>query len=235
MNNHKESFMKLEEIGTKVPQYYPTYDFTDEFIDKWHRHFSDCPLKENIIQINNGNGEVIFGWQIRQDALKLYEMGYFADGDILELGSLNGLSTVILSQANQNSPFKKQIYSVDIFQGNVESTVRNLQSLGLNNDVKTICSDATLSVKQFAKEKKQFSFVFIDHHHAYDSVYGVCCELKHIVSKGGFCLFHDFNHEGNSDESNKDYGVYQAVMDSLSKNDFEFYGIYGSTALYRAI
>ncbi len=190
------------------------------------------------IQIRNYfrfGGAVILGWLGRAEALKLYELGYFISKDILELGSCNGLSTSILSQANHNSPYKKRIYSVDLNQSHVKITDCTLRSMGLAKDVITNCDDAVSSVKKFSSQGKIFEFVFIDHSHEYEPTYGVCRELKHIVTKGGFCLFHDFNNPRNRDPDDTEYDVYKAIMDGLDKNYFEFYGIYGTCALYRAI
>jgi SAM-dependent methyltransferase len=246
--------MTLEELGTKIPPYQPTFTLPDQYIDSAHEFFSTCivgflsiiadwllrsnPRYETLSEIRNYfrfGGSVILGWLIKEDALKLYEIAYMVSGDILELGLASGLSTSVLSQANLNSPHKKQIFSVDIQPPLVNKTNINLRSLGLDRDVISMCDDAVIAIQKFSSERKQFEFVFIDHSHTYQSVYGVCHELKHIVVKGGFCLFHDFNDPRNSEAGDREYAVYQGVMDGLSKDDFDFYGIYGSCALYRAV
>jgi predicted O-methyltransferase YrrM len=156
-------------------------------------------------------------------------------GDILELGSYHGLSTSILSRANQNSPHHKHIYTVDLDAQCIYQTNLHLRRGGLTKNVTTICTDAISAIKQLLAEKKQFEFVFIDHSHTYQNVYAVCRELKSIMTVGGFCLFHDFNNAHNKDPEDLDYGVYQAVIDGLDTDAFEFYGAYGCTALYRVI
>ena len=241
MHKHVETFVGLEEVGIAIPRYRPTFDFPTDFINASHKFFSTCPLKGGfLIRIENGQRnwlgkpKYIDGWLRREDALKLYEMAYFASGDILELGSYHGLSTSILSQANQESPRWKNIYSVDLNRSYVDMTNRNLHRKGLMQNVHTICHDAIVIVRRMAAEGKRFSFVFIDHSHAYEPVYQVCRELGKIVFPGGFCLFHDFNDSRNRNSGNKDHGVYQAVMDGLSPDEFEFCGIYGCTGLYRA-
>jgi len=77
--------------------------------------------------------------------------------------------------------------------------------------------------------------VFVDHSHSYEAVYGVCRELGTVLSKGGFCFFHDFNDARNRDTEDKDYGVYQAVVGGLNPEEFEFCGVYGCAALYRFV
>ncbi len=265
MNIHKDSFLKPDELGSRVPPYRPTFNYDGEYIDEAHRYFSSCPLQDGALirmkikrslksvagdylrrgspfkamlsqiasYIKSGSPFVV-GWLIREDALKLYELAYFVKGDILELGAYHGLSSCIMSMANANSPAKKHIYSVDIHPSCIEKTRLNLEAMGLEEHVTGITDDAVSAVKEFAKKGMKFEFVFIDHSHEYDPVYGVCLELKKIVMRGGFCLFHDFNDARNSDPDDTEYDVYRAVTDGLSEDDFEFYGIYGSSALYRA-
>jgi predicted O-methyltransferase YrrM len=230
--------MAVSSLGEWYPPYRPTFDFSGPFIDADHRFYAACPVDESgvIIRVQNRRwlGTVIEGWLRRADALKLYEMAYFANGEILELGSFHGLSTSILSQANHNSKRARKILSVDLDPACVRHTKQTLRARRLAGHVEAVCSDALGAVRVLAQQQKKVGFVFVDHSHAYEPVYQVCRELKTILLKGGFCLFHDFNDARNGDSANRDYGVFQAVQDGLSRNEFEFYGVYGCTALYRA-
>jgi hypothetical protein len=238
MHSHPETFLSINELGSVIPPYRSNFDFPDPFIDKSHQDIAKYPLRKGIlIKIRNRPlfGKVIPGYLRREDALKLYEMAYFACGDILELDPLHGLSTSILARANRNSSHPRHIYTVDLDPSCVKSTSVNLRSLGLHEHVTATCENAVAAVKRFISEGKHFGFVCVDHSHAYEPVYDVCRQLRRVIVSGGFCQFHDFNDARNRNPDNKDYGVYQAVMDGLGKSDFEFYGIYGCTALYRAI
>ena len=236
MNVNRESFMQPAELGSRFPDYERTFDFPGEFINESHKHFSICPIRDGIlIEIRDRptDGSIIEGWLRRADALKLYEIAYFVTGDILELGSYHGLSTSILARAVHDSPHKKNIFSVDLDMNNVGMANQHLRELGLKSYVITICGDALSTMKDLVSAGTKFDFVFVDHSHAYDPVYGVCRELGEVLRPGGFCLFHDFNDSRNSDAEDKDYGVYQAVIGGLDPNRFDFYGIYGCAALYR--
>jgi predicted O-methyltransferase YrrM len=238
ISSHKDTFTELSELGDRYPGYKPTFRFAGKYIDRDHGQFEDCPVKDGILvqlKTERWSGPPIEGWLLREDAMKLYEMAYFASGDILELGSFHGLSTTVLSLANRNSGGRKHVYSVDIDCSCVAAAGKNLRGNGLCENVSLICTDAAGAVNKFAEQGKQFGFAFIDHHHSYKAVYDVCVQLHKVVKKGGFCLFHDYNNPQNRDAADKDYGVYQAVRDGLSPAHFEFYGIYGCTALYRAV
>ena len=236
MKTHVETFLDKKDLGSKIPPYQPNFDFSGAFIDTYHQTISESSQTDNsLIQIKSRKffGKVIPGWLRREDALKLYELAYFTKGDILELGPYNGLSTSILAKAVINSGQSKQICSVDLDSSYVKATMRNLRSMGLHKDVTVICDDAATAVKQFAAKNQRFGFIFIDHSHAYEPVYKVCRELVNITEAGTFCLFHDFNDARNNNPDNKDYGVYQAVIDGLDHSQFDFFGIYGCTGLYR--
>ena len=235
--------MTVKELGSSCPAYRPTFELTStsdtekSYIDSTHELLSMCRVKNgSLIQLENKGWRLqkyIPGWLHRADALKLYEMAYFAQGDILELGSFRGLSTTIMANAVRNSPSEKHIYSVDMSPKCVRKTADTLRRNQVSDLVTTICSEGALAIRTLRDGGKRFAFAFIDHSHAYEPVLNVCRELASVITPGGFCLFHDFNDPRNREEDNKDYGVYQAVNTGLDSDLFEFYGIYGCTALYR--
>lgn len=256
MNRNEDTYMQLEDLGTRYPGYRPTFDFPAPFINTYHKFLSNLPLKKNIliklqakqpikrfltdhirdllIDVRNiyRYGNAIPGWLRREEALKLYELAYFSPGDILELGSYHGLSTTIMSQACFDSGGKKMIYTVDLDPQCIKATLNNLRKQRLTQGVAMIIDDGTSAVRRFADAKKQFSFVFIDHSHKYEHVLAICRELPSIVGPNSMCFFHDFNHAGNKDPKDTNYGVYQAVCDGLDQNQFEFYGLFGGAALF---
>ncbi len=224
-------------MGTVIPPYRPTFAFPGEYIDSAQRQLATTPLKDGLlIQLQNSSwlGQTIQGWLRREDALKLYEIAHFVKGDILELGSFHGLSTSILSRANRTSPHPKRIESVDLSPHAVRRARWNLWRQGLKAGVSLFVGDALAEVQRRAERGARFGMVFVDHSHAYGPVYQVCRELPRVVEAGGFCLFHDFNDPRNYDLADVDHGVHQAVVDGLADAHFEFYGIYGCLALYRA-
>jgi SAM-dependent methyltransferase len=175
------------------------------------------------------------GWLWPDDALKLYELAYFSQGDVLEIGCYQGLSTTIMSQAVRDSQEAKWIISLDISPPYIATAQRHVRGKQLDQYVNFVCGDAMLLSEMLIQAKKRFGFVFVDHSHAYKDVAGVCRLLPELVVDGGFCLFHDFNDARNLDLHNLDYGVSRAVDDSLSQDIFNFYGIFGCTALFRKV
>jgi SAM-dependent methyltransferase len=235
MNVHADTYLGLHELGAHFPPYRPTWNFRGRYVDRAHRGLAWARVVDGLIQLKNRRwrGQVIPGWLRTDDALKLYELAYFARGDVLELGSHHGLSTSILARASRNSPHPKRVVSVDVEPAAVEATRGTLASLRLLDTVTTVCDDAVVAMRRYAGEGRRFGFVFVDHSHAYEAVYQVCRALGAVLLPGGFCLFHDFNDGRNRDHV-EGYGVYQGVTDGLAGGPFRFFGIYGCTGLYGA-
>lgn len=237
MKLHPESLIQLHELGRRIPAYQPTFDFAGSFVDAYHQWLHDAPPRaDDLVELRSGTVEgnrIIDGWLRREDALKLYELAYCVRGNILELGSYHGLSTAIIATASRNSPWPKRVYSVDLNGECVAMTARNMNSLGLAQYVTSLCGEASDAIRQLGAAGGMFSFIFIDHSHAYEPVLAVCRELHRVLVSGGFCLFHDYNDARNTSPDDTDYGVYQAVHAALSPGQYEFCGVYGCTGLFR--
>ena len=170
-----------------------------------------------------------------EDALKLYEMAYFAGGDILEVGCNNGLSTCIIAQAIRDSGGGKQVVSIDLLKNFCDVATANLRKMELLRHAYIICADGIRVADSMLFERRSFAFAFIDHDHREEAVRLMCQRLGGLIQYGGFCLFHDYNDERNRLDEATDYGVFQGVAAGLLKQQFAFWGIYGPSALYRRI
>jgi cephalosporin hydroxylase len=213
-----------------VPPYFPTYEYPGEFLNEQHRSYSTCPAREHLIDLG------IDGWLRREDALKLYELAYFAPGPILEIGSYHGLSTSILARAVADSGAEgrdRRIASVEL-DGAAQVVARgHLERLGLAGNVEFVQSDALAWCLQAAAVEERFAFAFIDHDHAYESVLPVCRELPNLTLPGAFCLFPDGLDARNFIPEEAGYGVFGATRDGLDPAVYEFYGVFGVAGLYR--
>ena len=233
MNKNLDTNLLLDELGGVFPQYRPTYDFKSDFIDDNHRFYSMCELDKNKTTIKHPAG--IPGYLRSEDALKIYEMTYFSNGDIVDFGTLRGLSTAIMSEAVYDSNNQNEIYTVEIYRLWTYRAKFYLRAIFGNEKIKFVTKDVIDFIDLAIKKEKKFGFVFVDHSHKYEDVYQVCIRLEKLIKPEGFCLFHDYNDSRNNDQSDEDYGVYQAVNDGLSKNNFEFYGIFGCSVLFKRI
>jgi predicted O-methyltransferase YrrM len=207
----------------------PTFPNDDEF--RRHQEFlSKCPINADALIVTD-----IHGWLRRDDALKLFELAYYAQGNILEIGCHQGLSTWIIAKAVSDSAKLRPITSIDIDLASVARARNNLNKKSLGGFVDFQVADAERYCALQARDGREFGFILVDHSHTYSAVATVCRLLPSLLAVGGFCLFHDFNDGRNPSADNPEYGVSQAVCDTLSPSDFAFYGIFGCTGLYRKI
>ena len=228
VERHEDSWIEPSRLGSCIPPYRPTFHFQGSYLSDFHRSLTTCPAAQGFL-IDLG----IPGWLRREDALKLYEMAYFARGDILELGTHRGLSTVILAQALADAKSRHQIFTTDISAPYVDEARNHLRKRSLAGHVSTEVQEAVAFCRGFLEKNKKFAFAFIDHSHAYRDMLAICPLLPSLIAPGGFCLFHDFNDARNNDLSDSDYGVSRAIFESLNQSSFQFYGVYGCTGLYR--
>lgn len=228
MPRYEHTWIDLAQLGSHFPPYEPTYAF-EGFVNQTHRNLAVSPLKDDIL-VDCG----IPGWLRRADALKLYELAYFSPGDILEIGTHKGLSGFVMASAIRDSARSTQLLTVEIEESYSSEARRHLSSRRVDAPVRYIVGDAADVCRQLVDERRRFSFIFVDHTHEYAPMVDVCRLLSSLIYPRGFCLFHDYNDARNPDPAAADYGVPQAVEDGLRRGAFEFHGIFGCTALYRA-
>ena len=228
---YPDSFLGLSELGKKPTPYKPTYQFAGSHINDNHKYYSNCPTGHKDIQVCIDIG--IEGYLQQGDAQKLYELAYFASGDILELGTFCGLSTSIIAQAIYDSKREISFETVDIDKDANEKAQKNVLSKTGRAPVQFNILDATEYLDKAIAAGKSYGFIFVDHWHGYEATYEAAMRAKKLLKNGGFCLFHDYNDPANTDPEHV-YGVYKGANDAmLCDPNFEFYGLFGCTALFR--
>lgn len=224
--DYPEDFMTLAQLGQAFPSYRPTYRFKTPYINAHHQYYANCPTEGALIQTG------IQGFLRTADALKLYELAYYAPGDVLEMGSAWGLSTSIICQAIADSGRKRQLVSLEIDPNFHHQTVQHLDQLQLAAYLDAVQCDAREFAAILTTQQRHFSLAFIDHCHSYDATRLACQQLQALIAPQGFVLFHDFNDEQNR-LNFPAHGVYQGVTEQFVESDFTFFGLFGCTALYQ--
>ena len=219
----------IDQIGLPQP-YEKTHKFDGEFINDNHRRLGLAPTGRMGLPICIDIG--IDGYLQREEALKLYELAYFNNGDALELGTYRGLSTSIIAGALRDGS-RGHLETVDIDRWANRRARKTIKQLFGRGPVTFTLMDATKRLDQIIAEGRKAGFMFVDHWHGYQSTFEAAERAKDILSPGGFILFHDFLDPGNTQPGHP-YGVYQAVIDAFGDDErMQFSGLFGSTALFR--
>jgi cephalosporin hydroxylase len=236
MECHAATFPSEGDLGAPRP-YAATYAFNGPFIDAYHRRLADSASNDPAaLALFTGKlwwKEKIRGWLRIEDALKLYELAYFCEADILELGSFHGLSTTILASAVRNAGTGRRVFTVELDPVSCQNTLMTLRRQRLVGHVTQLCTDAVAGIERLAGQGSRMGLVFVDHAHTYEAVTAACRAIPAVTAPRGFVLFHDFNDERNGIGGDDDYGVLAAVTENCVPSAWEFCGVYGCAALYR--
>lgn len=228
---HPETFLQASSVGAVVQDYRFTYPLKT-FINPHHAFLDLTPSNSLLLLtapglLDHNRGEIMKGWLWKADALKLYELGYYAEGDVLELGTYAGLSTCILAQAVIDSGRQGRVVPIDIADFGWKANA-DLNHVSQRIDFQL--GPAIEKVQGLIAAGRKFGFLFVDHSHTYAEVAAICPLLDQVTMPGSFVQFHDYNDSRNGCEPN--YGVWQAVVDTLPTS-FQFYGVYGCSGVYR--
>lgn len=216
----------LESLGREFPGYRRCFDFPGSSVDAFHKSIAEWPVEGGLVR-----GPVT-GFLRPADALSLYELAYFAQGSVLEMGSAWGLSTTILCQALRNARRRARVISIEIDPNFQKATAQAVAARGLKRYYQAIHGDAGVEADRLMAKGHTFGFAFIDHDHAYRPTQIACRQLGLLLSPGGYALFHDFNDERNRSDP-ETYGVYRAVMELIQRPSWDFLGVIGCCALVR--
>ena len=181
-----DSFIGPDRLGHHVPEYKKTHDFTGDFINEDHKWWSQCPVrseKSDIVGIRPrpkiGSGpnddsqydvRDVYGSLRRADALKIYELAYFSQGDVLDIGTSFGLSCSISANAVESSGSGASIDTVDLEARTNVFARASVARVPGSQRVKFHLMDATEFLKNFVDGGRTANFVFVDHAHKYSAV-----------------------------------------------------------------
>ena len=171
------------------------------------------------------------GWLLDGDAMKLYELAYFASGPILEIGTYRGKSAVLMAQALRDGGRAGPVVSLDVDREGLDAAASEAAARGLGDRLVLARGTAEALFRRtpgFAP-----TLFFLDGDHSRRGVARDLRALRDRVPQGALLLFHDYHDERNADPSVPDYGVPQAVAASWVPRDCDFGGIFGVCALYR--
>lgn len=147
------------------------------------------------------NVRSIEGWLSDHEALLLYSISRSApDGDIVEIGSWKGKSTVCLGLGRKDMKKPGKVYAVDPHKGELTtdkrkklaptyvSFLRTLSKWKLTDRVVPVVKTSKAAARSW---EKPVSFLFIDGIHDYNHAREDFRLWNNLVVDGGFIAFHD--------------------------------------------
>jgi hypothetical protein len=174
--------------------------------------------------------ELIPGWLLREDAEKLYALAGSAPGPILEVGTYNGKSTLLMATALREAERSGPIYTVDVDRSAIAAASMHARARELAEMI--VFVHGTLAAFAAAYPQLRPALTFIDGDHSRAGVERDLAALRGLVPAGGRLLFHDFNDPLNEDASCTTIKVRPTVHSSWVAHECEFEGVFGACGLF---
>lgn len=204
--------------------YAPSYDWGSQILNGRHDRIWDGLWR-------------IPGWLTREDAQKLYELAFFVDGPILEIGTYAGRSAVAMALALADAENDHGVISLDTDEGAVGLGARSARSYDVADRISFVCAPALRFLRACRCLRPRLIFVDGDH-----SARGVAADLaaiEPVVSAGTLLLFHDYFPDDEIPDSRGfpispgPIEVRDTVEASWVRRRAEYAGAFGLSALYR--
>jgi predicted O-methyltransferase YrrM len=226
---HANAWRLFENLTDQPFPYHPTHAVPEDGITAFYRSLQNAKGGMHNLPFLIDIG--VEGFLHKAEALKLYEMAFYARGDVLELGTHKGLSTSIMAQALHDKGGGR-LETSDIDEATNPIAKANLADKPGNDRVTFHLVDAAETMDRLIAEGRQFGFIFIDHWHGYEATFEAARRVPACLKPGGHVMFHDFFDPANSDPEHV-YGVYQAFLDTLGQDKtFVYAGAAGSSAIF---
>lgn len=228
---HPETWRELDKLGVVLP-YRKTFRFPGQHISRFHRALADAP--DGCMGLPGLIDIGVDGYLWKPEAMKLYEIAYFARGDVLELGTFRGLSTSIIAHALHDRD-SGALITCDLDPASTEASRANIAHLPGGDRIEFRSGDGTACMDSLIAERRRFGMIFVDHWHGYEATREAAQRAEQLISPGGFVLFHDYT-DGHSIDPSHPNKVYQGVRDTIVQSrNFRFSQICASMGVFERI
>lgn len=228
---HLDTWRELNQLGVVLP-YRKTYRFPGRHIGRFHKTLADAP--DGRMGLSGLIDIGVDGYLWKAEAMKLYEIAYFADGDVLELGTFRGLSTSIIAHALHDRG-SGALITCDLDPASTEASRANIAHLPGGDRIEFRSGDGTACMDTLIAERRRFGMIFVDHWHGYEATRAAALRAEELINPGGFVLFHDYT-DGNSADPTHPNKVYQGVRDTIAKSrNFRFSQICASMGVFEHV
>ncbi|MHC4325779.1 MAG: O-methyltransferase, partial [Planctomycetota bacterium] len=156
----------------KDPIYYRRFDYDKAIIPNKYL----ASLEDGVSTIEQATEKTGFtigypGWNLVYDMVisHLHPEKY---NIILETGTNEGCTTIILAQALKDSGCNGKVYTVELDKKNYEIALTNLEKAGVSDFVEAVNASSHDFLKDFVKINSSIRIAFLDASHLFDDVIG---------------------------------------------------------------
>jgi hypothetical protein len=164
------------------------------------------------------------------DAEKLYELAGAVSGQILEIGTYQGKSAVLMAQAIRDAGSQAVLHTMDVDKSVIAAAERHASEHAVADRIVFIRGTSASFVRAYPTFRPALTFVDGDHRRA--GVEADLAELAKLVPAGGRLLFHDFADPLNDDPACDEIKVRPTVEASWVAHECDFDGVFGCCGLF---
>lgn len=117
------------------------------------------------------------------------------DGNILEIGTGLGISTIVIGLGTKERNKNEKVYSIDkfnLFPSQKVYVISSLRKYGLLETVSLIEGDSKLLFEKEELLRERFRLVFVDGDHSYEAVKKDILNALPLLKDKGVLLAHDY-------------------------------------------
>lgn len=210
--------LRLFPEKTDDRSYLPSYDVAAGELDS--------PREAAIAAVRD-----VPGWLRPEDMLKIYELGYFADGPILEIGAYRGRSSVLTALALRDAGNDAPLFAIDVDPDALRAAGAHAAAQGVADRVVYVRGTSRAFFRAMPRYRP--ALVFVDGDHSLAGVHRDLAVLRRRLPNGGLLLMHDYLDERNEDPDEPEFGVTRGIAESWVATDCEFAGTFGCCGLFR--
>jgi hypothetical protein len=240
MNHDEIGLLTPAHIGNINRAYRKTYAFEGDFVDENQRRIAclsvDFPRGKPPFPFDySTNVPTPHFPKILIDLIKIYELAYFAAGNVIDLGTAEGRSSYVMSQALTASGNPNRVHTIELSPKQIARARKNHAGFEHCSNVIFHQGSGHVVLKELIHEGVSADFVFVDHSHEFEETALTCSLLDLIIPVGGMALFHDYLDGRNFDPDNLEYNVVKGIGAGLDLTRFRPVGVFGSTGLFERI
>ncbi len=154
----------------KKPLYYRIFDYRKQLLPNAYL----ASLEEDVVNIDEAMQKTGYsigypGWGFIYHML-LSHLHPEKHNVIVETGTNQGASTIVLAQALADSKRAGHVYTIELDDNNYAKALHNFAQAGVAQHITAIKGDSREELKKIVAEVDEFSAVVLDASHLYDDV-----------------------------------------------------------------
>jgi len=205
----------------REPKFFRRYDYDRGLLPNAHlRQLDDV---EDLEQAKASSGWSIGypGWGLLY-YLVTTTLDHERPNVIIETGTNQGASTIVLAQALIDSPASGHVHTVEIAEEFYKKAERNIAAAGVEGVVTQYLGDAKVALADMLKEVDDVQVAFLDGSHLVVDVLEEFAAVHQKLTRNGLVIFDNTYRIADDDEDQRVHGALATLVSEYGGNLINF-------------